>query len=158
MDKTIVTALLIIAGVVSAVLVFNTIYPAVIQSSDAMTGRQRRIDERLNSQVEIIHAAPYGVLLIDTVFVWAKNVGSSRIAAIENCDVFFGPDGAFYRVPYGTGASHWTYEVENGARWDPTVTLKITLDLEDNLDDGERYFVKVILPNGVSDEYYFSID
>ena len=155
MDKTIVTAFMIIAGVISVVLVFNTIYPAVTQSGDALVGRGRRIDERLQSQIEIVHAVPYGDIT-KVVYVWVKNVGTLSIRAIEQCDVFFGPEGDFSRIPYSQGASHWTYEVENGTDWDPTATLKITIDYKENLADNERYFVKVVLPNGVSDEYYFS--
>jgi len=156
LDKTIVTALLIIAGVVSAVLLYNTVYPAVIQSSDALTSRQRRIDERLKSQIEIIHAAPWGVSNVKTVYVWVKNVGSLRIAAIEGCDVFFGPEGNFSRIPYSTGDPHWTYEVENDTEWNPTTTLKITIEYEASGLADDRYFVKMALPNAVSDEYYFS--
>jgi len=156
LDKTIITALLIIAGVVSAVLLYNAVYPAIIQSSDALTGRQRRIDERLSSQIEIIHAVPWGVSDVKTVYVWVKNVGSSRVAAIESCDVFFGPEGNFSRIPYSAGDPHWTYQVENDTRWNPTVTLKITIDYAGETLTGGRYFVKVVLPNGVSDEYYFS--
>lgn len=154
MDKVIVTTLLIIAGVVAAVVLYNAVYPAVIQSGDALTSRQRRMDERLNSQIEIIHAAPYGVTT-KTAYVWVKNIGSSRISSIERCGVFFGPDGNFTRIPYGTGNSHWTYEIEgDDTEWDPTTTLKIIIDYEETLDG--RYFVKVVLPNGISDEYYFS--
>lgn len=153
MDKTIVTGLLIIAGVVAAVALYNAVYPAVVQSGDALTSRQRRIDERLHSQIEIIHAVPYGVSS-NVAYVWVKNVGSSRVTAIQSCDVFFGPEGDFSRIPYGEGQSHWTYDLENGDEWDPTATLKITIDYKDTL--AGRYFVKVVLPNGISDEDYFS--
>jgi archaellum component FlaF (FlaF/FlaG flagellin family) len=156
LDKTIITGLLIIAGVITAVLLYNAVYPAVIQSSDALTGRQRRIDERLNSQIEIIHVAPWGVSNVKTVYVWVKNIGSSRVEAIEYCDVFFGPEGNFSRIPYSTGDPHWTYQVENDTEWNPTATLKITIDYTGETLTSSRYFVKVTLPSGVSDEYYFS--
>jgi archaellum component FlaF (FlaF/FlaG flagellin family) len=155
LDKTIVTALLIIAGVVSVVLVFNTIYPAVLQSGNAIVGRGKRIDEHLQSQIEIVHAVAYGDVT-KVVYVWVKNVGSLSIGAVEQCDVFFGPEGNFTRIPYGEGASHWTYTVENGTNWTSTATVKITIDYQDYLVNGQRYFVKVVLPNGVSDEYCFS--
>ena len=154
MDKIIVTALLIIAGVITAVILYNTIYPAIAESGDALTARQRQIDERLQSQVEIVHAAPNGVLT-DQAWVWVKNVGSQRISPIESCDVFFGPEGSFGRFSYGGGDGGWTYEMESGSDWDPSTTLKITLDNDGTLSDG-RYYVKVTTPNGVSDEYYFS--
>ena len=159
MDKTIVTAFLIIAGVVSAVLVFNTIYPAAMQSGDALTSRQRRIDERLRSQTEIIHAT--GKSDISDVFVWVKNVGSLRISAIESCDVFFGLEGSFARIPYNEGTPHWEYELENDSAWNPTATLKITIRYgtsDPPYPPAGRHFLKVTIPNGISDEYYFRIE
>ena len=152
MDKVIVTAFLVIAGVVTAVLVFNTIYPAAVQSGDAMTQRGRRIEERLKSRIEIIHATADG----SNALVWVKNVGSLRISAIDRCDVFFGPEDNFSRVPYGqeAGNPYWTWKIENGSHWDPTATLQITVTNSSLLEG--RYFVKVIAPNGVSDEDFFS--
>lgn len=155
MDKTIVTALLLIAGVISVVLMFNAIYPAIAQSSDAMLSMQRRIDERFASQVEIVHATAYGVST-KTVYVWVKNVGSDTVSGIERCDVFFGPEGSFGRIPYDSGTSHWTYALENDTSWKPSATIRITIDYVDYIEDGERYFVKVVLPNGIFAEHFFA--
>jgi hypothetical protein len=150
LDKTIVTTFLVIAGIVSAVLIFNSVYPALVSSSEAMTSMERRMDERLKSQIQIIHATGLG----SNTLVWVKNVGALRVSAVEACDVFFGPEGAFARIPYGgPTAPYWTYTVENGSEWNPTTTIKITIN--STLTPGVRYFVKVVLPNGVSDEYYF---
>jgi len=146
------TVFMIIASVVCAILVFNSLYPAVIKSSDAMTNMTIRVDDRLKSQIEIIHAT--GDADDDEAYVWVKNVGSLRIAAIERCDIFFGPEGNFTRIPYGSGSGTWTYEVENDDEWAPTATLKITIF--DTISVDTRYFVKVSIPNGISDEYYFS--
>lgn len=151
MDKTIVTALLIIAGVVSAIFVFNAVYPAITQSGDAMAGMQRRVDERMQSQIEIIHATKSG----SDVEVWVKNVGGLRIAPPEACDVFFGPDTNYARIPYQTGAPHWTYTIENDSEWRPGATLKITINYLVPPAAG-TYFVKVVLPNGISDESFAS--
>lgn len=151
MDKALTTTFMVIASVVCAVLVFNSLYPAVIRSSDAMTNMTIRVDDRLKSQIEIIHAT--GDAANNKAYVWVKNVGSLRIAAVERCDVFFGPEGDFARLPHGDG---WSYEVENDDEWKPTATLKITII--DTISAGTRYFVKVSIPNGVSDEDYFSVD
>ena len=153
MDKVITTTLLIIVSVVCAVLVFNAAYPAVIQSSDAMTNMAIRVDDRLKSQIEIIHATGSG----SNAFIWVKNVGSLRIIPIESCDVFFGPEGNFARIPYGEGTGTWSGEVEGtGSEWTPTATLQITVTYGSVLSG--RYFVKVTIPNGISDEDYFSVD
>jgi len=155
LDKAITTAFMVIASVVCAVLVFNAVYPAIIRSSDAMISMKTRIDERLKGQIEIIHATGNG----SNGFVWVKNVGSLRIAAVESCDIFFGPEGNFSRIPHqdeAEGNPYWTYDVEgDSSEWTPTATLKITVHYGSVLSG--RYFVKVISPNGVSDEYYFSV-
>ena len=170
MENSIVTAFAIIAAVVCAVLVFNAIYPAVVSSGDAMTSMGRTMSDRLKSQVQVIHAA--GELDTDhlwedingdgdfDVFLWVKNTGSLRIAAVESCDIFFGPEGNFSRIPHrsvaGGSYPYWTWEIENGSNWDPTVTIKITIHYS-SLLSSERYFAKIVIPNGISDEYYFSM-
>lgn len=157
MDKVIITTFLIIVSVVCAALVFNAVYPAVTASSHAMVIMKSRVDDRLKSQIEIIHATGNG----SDAFVWVKNVGSLRIKAVERCDVFFGPEGDFDHIPHedeaGGSKPYWNYEVEgNGSDWDPTTTLKITIYYDSALSG--RYFVKVVIPNGLSDDYYFSME
>lgn len=155
MDKVFTTTFLIIAGVILAVTIFNVVYPAVIESSHAMISLKDRIDDRLQSQIEIVHATP-AAGYTNVVLVWIKNVGSRTINAIERCDVFMGPEDNYRRIPYGEGASHWTYTIENDSSWKPTATLCVSIQLEDSLYDGERYFVKVSTLEAISDEYYFS--
>lgn len=156
MDKAIVTTFLLIAGIVTAVLIFNTVYPAAVSGSDAMTRMGGRIEDRLKSQIEIIHAT--GKSTDSDVSVWAKNVGSLRIIAVERCDLFFGPEGDFARIPYGAGAPHWEYALENDTQWNPSATLKILIRYGAGFPSAGRHFVKIIIPNGVSDEYYFSVE
>ena len=48
------------------------------------------------------------------------------------------------------------FKVENGDQWTPTATLKITIHYGVPLGSG-RYFLKVITPNGVDAEYFFSM-
>lgn len=170
MDKTITTVFLIIASVVAAVLVFNAVYPAIGQGSEALLAMTNRVDERMKSQIEIIHMS--GELDASQwwqdangdgdfdVFVWVKNVGTRRIVPIENLDVFFGPEGNFARIPHRSKAGgvfpYWEGQVENGADWSPTGTVKITLHLS-GIPASGRYFIKIVIPNGVSDEDFFSM-
>jgi hypothetical protein len=169
-DKTITTAFLIIISVVMSVTLFNAAYPAVSESSNAMANMTGRAQDRLKSQIEIIHAAGEldgegwwqdvnGNGLFDT-FVWVKNVGSARITAIETLDVFFGPEGNFTRIPHESQAEgqypYWTYQVENADAWAPTATLKITIHNAYPLSS-DRYYLKVITPNGIDAEYYMSM-
>ncbi len=168
MDKTITTALLIVISMVMAVALFNAAYPAVVKSGDAIANMTNRADERMKSQIAIIHMAgeldghpvsfdgegPYAVS------IWIKNIGATRITAIERSDVFFGAEGNFTRIPAqnesGTSYPYWTWQIENGAEWDPTATLKITVHYLSPLPAG-RYFAKIAIPSGVSDEQFLGL-
>ncbi|MCL4395095.1 MAG: flagellin [Chloroflexi bacterium] len=151
MDKVVVTAMLLIAGVVSSVFAFKSIFPVVAQSSDAMTSMERRMNEQLQTQIQIVHAVQTG----SNIEVWVKNVGSLRVGGLESADLFFGPEGNFARIPYSTGTPNWQYVVENATDWNPSATIRITIFGYTPLNSG-RYFVKLVLPSGVSDEYFFS--
>lgn len=151
MDKTIVTALLIIAGVVSAIFVFNSIFPAITQSSEAMNSMERRIDERMQSQIEIIHATRSG----SDVLIWVKNVGSLKIAPPESIDLFFGPETDFTRIAYTSGTPNWTYTIENDSEWRPGATLRIAVHYPVPAPAG-TYLAKVVLPNGISTDSFVS--
>lgn len=170
MDKTIVTAFMIIISVVASVMVFNSVYPAIQQSSDAMVIMKSRLDDRMKSQIEIVHAS--GELNSSgvwqdvngdgrfNVFFWTKNIGSSRISAIDRVDVFFGPEGNFTRIPHQSTANgsypYWTSSIENDTSWNPTATLAITIHFSSTLASG-RYFIRIITPNGVEDQFFMGL-
>jgi archaellum component FlaG (FlaF/FlaG flagellin family) len=116
-----------------------------------MTSMERQADQKLQTQIQIIHATQTGA----NVVLWVKNVGSLRIAGLESSDLFFGPEGNYVRIPYATGTPDWQYVIENGSNWDPAATIRITIYGYTPLNPG-RYFVKLVLPNGVSDEFNFS--
>jgi len=157
-DKAITTALLIVAGVICIMFVFNSVYPAVNRSSQAMVSMAEKIDDRMKSQINIIHASNSSDR--KTVYVWVKNVGTSRILSIEQSDLFFGQEGEFSRIPHaddaGGGYPRWAYTIENDTEWKSGATLKITVSYESDPGAG-TYFVKMVIPNGVADEYFFSM-
>jgi len=157
-DKAITTALLIIAGVVCMIFVFNSVYPMVNRSSQAMVSMAEQVDERMKSRISIVHAANSANRL--TVFLWVKNIGTQRIMNIEDCDLFFGQEGDFGRIPYSgeiPGAyPRWDYSLENDTKWQTSATLKLTITFSSDPGAG-TYFAKFILPNGIDDEYYFSM-
>ncbi|MFH1169786.1 MAG: hypothetical protein V1691_03725 [Chloroflexota bacterium] len=158
MDKAITTALLIIAGVVSMIFVFNSVFPMVNRSSQAMVSMSDKIDDRMKSRINIVHAA--GTSNRQTIYLWVKNIGSSRIVSVRDSDVFFGQEDDFARIPYvddaGGSSPSWDYTLENGTEWLSSVTLKITITFDADPGAG-TYYAKVIIPNGISDEYYFSM-
>jgi hypothetical protein len=157
-DKAVTTALLIIAGVVCMIFVFNSVYPMVNRSSQAMVSMAEQVDERMKTRISIVHAANSANRT--TVYLWIKNIGTQRITAVDDCDLFLGQEGDFERIPYagdaGESLPQWTYDLENDTEWQTSATLKLTVTFPSDPGAG-TYFAKFILPNGISDEYFFSM-
>ena len=156
MDKAVTTALLIIAGVVCMIFVFNSVYPMVNSSSQAMVSMAEKVDERMKSRINIVHAANSANRT--SVYLWIKNIGTQRITNVDDSDLFCGPSDNFSRIPYvddaGGGYPQWAYTLENDTEWQTSATLKITITYA--IDPGTgTYFTKFIIPNGIYDEYYF---
>jgi hypothetical protein len=153
MDKVIVTILLIVAGVAACVALVNFVYPAVSRSEGAVVGAADAVNDRMQSQIKIINAANDGA----DVHVWVKNVGTVEIGSIERSDVFFGANGDFERAVFGSSGPpypYWNYQIEGSfSSWLPAVTIKITIHLESAPSGTCK--VKVVIPNGISDERVF---
>jgi len=157
-DKAITTALLIIAGVVCMIFVFNSVYPMINRSSSAMVSMAQQVDERMQSRINIVHAANSSNHT--TVYLWIKNVGTQRIVNVKASDLFFGQTDNFSRVPYiddaGGTYPQWSFTLENATEWQTSATLKVTITYSSDPGSG-TYFVKFIIPNGISDDFYFSM-
>lgn len=170
MDKAITTALFIVISMVLAMLLFNATYPAVIQGSDSLSRMALDAQDRLLSDLQIIHAAgemDSNAWWQDSnangyfeVFIWVKNTGLNRIASPESLDVFFGREGAFVYIPEASraGANYpqWSWAIENGTSWDPTTTLRITVRYGTTPLPG-RYAIKLSLPNGITAEGFVGL-
>lgn len=156
MDKAVVTIFLLIAGIVCSLVVFNAVYPAISRSSAAISTMAASVDDRIKSNIEIIQTTNDG----SSAYIWVKNVGDSRIGPIENCDVFSDlDDGNLSHITYGgETAPYWGYAIEGnpGATMCGVhETIKITITCS-GIPSG-TYFVKIVLPNGISDEHQFSL-
>ena len=158
MDKAITTVLLVIAGVICMIFVFNSVYPMVSRSSQAMVSMAEQVDERMKSRINIVHAANSADRT--SIYLWIKNVGTQRIVNIDDSDLFFGPSDNFSRIPYvadaGGSYPRWNYGIENDTEWHTSATVNITISYDSDPGAG-TYFSKFIIPNGISDEYYFSM-
>ncbi|OGO07236.1 MAG: hypothetical protein A2Y92_02490 [Chloroflexi bacterium RBG_13_57_8] len=140
------------------IFVFNSVYPMVNRSSQAMVSMAEQVDERMKSRINIVHAANSANRT--SIYLWVKNIGTQRIITIEDCDLFLGPEGGFERIPYsgdaGSSYPRWEYDLENDTQWLTSATLKLTVTFSSDPGAG-MYFSKFILPNGISDEYFFSM-
>ena len=170
MDKVLSTILLIIASLVCVVLAINVIYPATSISSSALSSISVQMGDRIKSQTAIVHAT--GELDQDGVwqdtnldgdfdiFIWVKNIGVTTVDNAENSDLFIGSDGDWSRIlqeDWAGGATEsWNYTIENGVEWGQETTMLIEVSYDTPLSSGD-YSIKLIIPNGISDEYHFSM-
>lgn len=151
--------MLTVAGIVAIVAVINAVMPEVSRTSSTLVSTAGVIEGRISTQIEIIHAG--GQDSASTADVWIKNVGASTITAPDRMDVFFGPQGNFQRIPYGTDSSCtapcWYYSIENDTSWRPTATVHMALKLSSALSTGTTYYVQVVAPSGSTDAKYFTV-
>ena len=158
MEKAIATVMLTVAGIVAILAVINAMMPAISRTNASIVATADSVDSRISTDLEIIHVS--GTDGSPGVEAWTKNTGASRIAPVEKLDVFFGPEDAFVRVPYGEAGCTspcWYYTLENDTVWNPTSTLHLVLDSGANLTAGTTYYIKVVAPNGVTDARFFTI-
>jgi len=170
MDKVLSTVLLVVAAVVTVVMVINAVYPAVGESASALSSVSAKTADRVKSQFQIIHATgeldkngTWQDINLDgnfDLFIWAKNTGTITIDDVKNTDVFIGHDGSWERINHydyaGGNLPSWNYSVENGTAWTQASTIKIEISYTAPLSSGE-YRVKFIIPNGIADEFDFSL-
>jgi hypothetical protein len=140
------------------IFVFNSVYPMVNRSSQAMVSMAEQVDQRMKSRINIVHAASSANRT--EVYIWVKNIGTQRIVDVASSDVFFGQEGNFERIPYVDDAGgvlpSWDYALENDTEWQTSATIKVTITYSSDPGAG-TYYIKFIIPNGISDEYYFSM-
>jgi flagellar protein FlaG len=151
--------MLTIASIVAIVAVVNSVLPSVGRTSGALTSASSVVEERISSQIQIVHAT--GQNGNPDATVWAKNIGSAAVDPLSRVDVFFGPTGNFQRIPQGTtgcATPCWEYTLENGTSiWEQTSTLRISIHSGTNLATGTTYYVKVVTPNGITDSKFFTV-
>jgi len=80
---------------------------------------------------------------------------------IGRCDVFLAGSSTIWTlIPYvdyaGGVFPQWSYVIGNNTEWGIATTLMIEISYSSSLTSG-RYNIKVMIPNGVSDEYDFSM-
>jgi flagellar protein FlaG len=151
--------MLTIAAIIAIVAVVNAVLPSVSRTSGALISASGVVEDRIASQIEIVHAT--GQDADPDATVWVKNIGAAPVDPLARVDVFFGPDGDFQRIAQGDpgcSAPCWEYTLENGtSTWEQTSTLRITVHASADLATGTTYYVKVVTPNGISDAKFFTV-
>ncbi len=146
------------AAVVAAVMVVNTMLPALGRSTSAVLSSSTAASDRLKTDTEIIHVATDTVNF--EVYAWIKNTGASEITAIDSGDLFYKTSTTFDRLPWDDdascpGSSCWSYSIEDDTVWNPGVTIKVTVHLT-TLPTG-NYLVRFVTRNAVVAEKEFTV-
>jgi hypothetical protein len=90
--------------------------------------------------------------------VWAKNIGSTEITSLDRIDVYFGKVGSARQIPYNSGSPpSWLLSDASIRSWHIMDTLQINVTNDVPLESNTTYFIRLVTPNGISDDYVFSI-
>ncbi len=159
MEKTITTALLVIAGIIAAVALINAVLPAANKGSGALLMANAASADRIKTDVEIVFAS--GNATGDEINFWVKNVGSNVIKPIDESDVFVTTPTIISRIPYNASctagsAPCWKHALEGGATaWTLSATVKVSVYLSSGTAGLHK--IKIAVYNSVSAEKEFSI-
>jgi|SRR5579875_1684851 flagellar protein FlaG len=96
------------------------------------------------------------------VEVWVKNVGSNQITSLDKMDVYFGKLSSLQLIPYvasGSTSPSWNYTNTGSSStvWQMTDTLQIKIACGCTITPNVSYGITIATPNGVSDDYVFSV-
>lgn len=153
MDKVIVTALFILAGVAAAVVVMSAFVFSTNSSSQAVLQSRQEAAIRTRTKIEVIAvAARPGGTKIDA---WVKNVGTAPIADIDRSSLFLIQPGTRYdALTYnndGVTSRTWYGDLkEAGLNWNQGDTLRIvaTMSGGDLIDGPDDYVLRMSTSNG----------
>jgi flagellar protein FlaG len=106
------------------------------------------------TKVKIIYASNSSSTLVN---VWAKNIGTTPITGLDKVDVYFGQMNYVQRIPYNqTSGPTWIYSSPVQI-WQPKDTLEFNVTSSSTLAKDTTYVARIAAPNGVADDYIFSI-
>jgi hypothetical protein len=89
---------------------------------------------------------------------WAKNIGSTDISSLDRIDVYFGKVGSARNIPYNSGSPpSWVLSDASIKTWHMMDTLQIDVTNDIPLETNTTYFIRLVTPNGISDDYVFSV-
>ena len=152
--------MLTIAAIVAIVAVANAVLPSVGRTSGALISASGVVQDRIASQIEIVHAT--GQNGNPDATVWAKNIGATTVDPLEprrrvlrarrQLPAHPARRRRLRRALLGVHAR------ERHTTWEPTSTLRDhDPQRRPNLTTGTTYYVKVVTPNGISDSKFFTV-
>jgi len=152
-------AILIIASVVIATAIAGVVMNQVGVFESTFTATTESQKDIILTDVKIVYASGKVAGANSYVNVWLKNVGVNPIVNTNKTDVYFGQIGSVKNYPHNKIITEDTW------RWNsplPEPSWQISNTHSINITDaqittGVTYQLTVTTPNGVSDEYIFSL-
>jgi len=148
-----IIASVIVAGALAGVILnqVGVFESTIVETTDAQ-------QEKMLTKVKIVYASNSSNTILD---VWVKNTGRNPVTSVTSMDVFFGPINQVTRYTYDSAIAFAdnTWDFANNSPptvWQMLNTTKIQID-ESSLAKDVTYVVRVGTPNGIFDEYIFSL-
>ena len=149
-------AILIIASVVIATAIAGVVMNQVGVFESTFTATTNSQKDIILTKVQIVYATN---TTTSNINVWVKNVGVNTVVNANQTDVYFGEINKVNNIPHNPNKSQGTW------RWDAPLPQPIwqiaethSINITDStIKRGVTYQVTVITPNGVSDEFIFSL-
>lgn len=158
--EVISTSILMIATVVAVTAAIIVILPAVKDLAHSYTSVSGNLNEKVETDIEIIFVKVTSNATKVNVYFWVKNTGSTRLDAdlIRMSDIFFTSSTTYLHF---TGSDTGvTFTIENGdgdEYWERGETLKVAVEnIDANQMPQDEYLLTFVLYNGVRANDYFS--
>jgi len=150
--------ILIIASVIIATSIAGIVMSQVGVFESTFTATTENQKDIMLTNVKIVYATK---TTANTVNVWIKNIGINPIVNANNTDVYFGEINQVQNIVHNPKK-----QIDDTWQWDGPLPQPIwqisethSINITDvDLQAGVTYQVTVTTPNGVDDEYVFSIN
>ena len=151
-EGVMIVASVIVAGALAGVILnqVGVFESTTVQATDAQ-------QEKILTKIKIVYATNSSD---NDVNIYVKNTGQQPIVSLDNVDVYFGPINSAERYFYSEQTwqdNTWEFnDTSTPTTWQSMETQQIDIN-EDSLAKSTTYEVRVTTPNGIYDEYIFSI-
>jgi len=148
-ESILLIASLTIAGIFASMVISKS---STIQSLFSTQTQVQRDIMLTNIKIVYVNANANN----NIVKAYVKNIGINPIVSLDSVDVYFGELNSLSKIPYNAAnAPKWIYS-DSSNTWNPKQTRELVITLDYNLQANKTYMLKVVLHNGVTDEYIFS--
>jgi flagellar protein FlaG len=148
-ESILLIASLTIAGIFASMIISKS---SAVQSLFATQTQVQRDIMLTNIKIVYVNANADN----NIVKAYVKNIGINPIVSLDSVDVYFGELNSLSKIPYNTAsAPKWIYS-DSSNTWNPKQTRELVITLDYNLQANKTYMLKVVLHNGIADEYIFS--